>query len=525
MSNALNQRARDALVLLLDAYGIDPSDPATNWIAGNLVAGKGETITLLDPVTGLPLLTYRDAGAACVSEAVSAATTAQSEWMALSASERGRRLQAAARGLAGHEDELARLESLIAGKPVSDCRGEVAKVREMFEYYAGWCDKQHGEVIDVPTTHLNYVQRIPYGVVGQITPWNAPIFTCGWQLAPALAAGNAAVLKPSELTPLTSVLLAMLLEHGGQLPAGLIGIVNGLGHTTGQALTAHDDIAKLVFVGSPETGQRIAEAGARRLVPSVLELGGKSANIVFDDAALDDAIGGAQAAIFAGAGQSCVAGSRLLLQESLLPEFTKRLARAAEAIPVGLPSDDTTRMGPLQNAAQYQRVRSLIDEALAQGATLLTGGKPPADLPAEAAEGYFLAPTILTDVTPEMTIANEEVFGPVLVVMSFRDEQEAVALANATRFGLAGAVWSRDTARALRVAHQLRAGTVWVNSYKTINVMSPFGGLGESGYGRSSGLDGLREYTLPRSVWVETAAHATAAMGYGDGQARPDNSR
>lgn len=525
MSNALTQRARDAIAQHLDAFGIDSTAPATNWIAGRLVPGEGETITLIDPVTGAPLLDYRDAGAALVEQAIEAATSAQAEWMALSASERGRRLQGAARGLEGHEEALARLESLIAGKPVGDCRGEVAKVREMFEYYAGWCDKQHGEVIDVPTSHLNYVQRIPYGVVGQITPWNAPMFTCGWQLAPALAAGNAAVLKPSELTPLTSVLIAMLVERGGRLPAGLIGIINGLGHTTGQALTVHPRIAKLVFVGSPETGRRIAEAGAQRLVPSVLELGGKSANIVFDDAALDDAVAGAQAAIFAGAGQSCVAGSRLLLQESLLPAFTERLARAAEAIAVGLPTDDATRMGPLQNAAQYRRVHALIEEALAQGATLLTGGKAPAGLPAETADGYFLAPTILTNVTPEMTIANEEVFGPVLVVMTFRDEQEAVALANATRFGLAGAVWSRDTARALRIAHQLRAGTVWVNSYKTINVMSPFGGLGESGYGRSSGLDGLREYTLPRSVWVETAAQATAAMGYGDGQAIEENAR
>ena len=385
----------------------------------------------------------------------------------------------------------------------------------MFEYYAGWCDKQHGEVIDVPSSHLNYVQRVPYGVVGQITPWNAPLFTCGWQLAPALAAGNAAVLKPSELTPLTSAVLAMLLESSGRLPAGLINIVNGLGHSTGNALTTHPDIAKLVFVGSPETGRLIAEAGARRLVPSVLELGGKSANIVFADAPLDDAIAGAQAAIFAAAGQSCVAGSRLLLQQDIAEAFCRRLAAAAATIEVGLPGDETTRMGPLQNAAQYQRVRQLIDDAVAEGAELLTGGARPPGLPDDAAQGNFLAPTILTQVRPEMAIAQEEVFGPVLVVMTFEDEQQAIELANGTSFGLAGAVWSQDTGKALRVAHQLRAGTVWVNGYKSINVMSPFGGFGDSGYGRSSGLDGLREYTTTRSVWVETAPRATAAMGYG----------
>ncbi|WP_275288476.1 aldehyde dehydrogenase family protein [Halomonas elongata] len=522
--NLLNQRNCEAVAQLLDAYGMSDAEvPMTNWIAGQPVQGAGEDITLLDPVTNLPLLYYRDADRQLVDEAVQAATTAQQAWLAMSASERGRRMQGAARGLDGHEESLARLESLIAGKPLRDCRGEVGKVREMFEYYAGWCDKQHGEVIDVPTSHLNYVQRIPYGVVGQITPWNAPMFTCGWQLAPALAAGNAAVLKPSELTPLTSVILAMLLERGGRLPKGLIGIVNGLGHTTGKALTSHSGIAKLVFVGSPETGRRIAEAGAHRLVPSVLELGGKSANIVFEDAAIDDAVIGAQAAIFAAAGQSCVAGSRLLLQESLMAELPERLARAAETIAVGLPDDDTTRMGPLQNAAQLRRVHQIIDEAVAQGATLLTGGRAPAHLPADAAEGYFLAPTILTDVTPDMAIANEEVFGPVLVIMPFKDEDEAIALANGTRFGLAGAVWSRDTGKAMRIAHRLRAGTVWINSYKSISVMSPFGGFADSGYGRSSGLDGLHEYSIPRSVWVETAPDATAAMGYGDSQPHQEN--
>ncbi|MGO2240686.1 MAG: aldehyde dehydrogenase family protein [Halomonas sp.] len=518
---SLNQLARERLAELLEGFGLAADTPLSNWVDGGLMAGVGEQITLTNPATGEALVSYHDAGATLIERAAQAAARGQQEWMALTASERGRRMHAALRGLEGHEEALAQLESVVAGKPIRDCRAEVGKVREMFEYYAGWCDKQHGEVIPVPTSHLNYVRHVPYGVVGQITPWNAPMFTCAWQLAPAIAAGNGAVLKPSELTPFSSVVIAMLLETGGleqsqRLPKGLINIVNGLGKTTGAALTDHPTISKLVFVGSPQSGRMIAEAGARRLVPSVLELGGKSANIVFADAKLDEAVAGAQAAIFAAAGQSCVAGSRLLIERSVFEQVTTRLARAAEQIEVGLPSEEATRMGPLQNRRQFDQVIRMVDAAVAAGARLLTGGKRPAGL-SEEAQGYFIAPTVLVDVTPDMEIAQQEVFGPVLIAMAFDDEAEAIHLANETRFGLAGAVWSQDVARAHRVAGQLRAGTVWINSYKAISVMSPFGGFGDSGFGRSSGLDGLREYTVPQSVWVETATQASVAFGYGSG--------
>ena len=513
--NTLSQHACDHLAELLEGFGLAAATPLSNWIDGDLVVGEGEVITLSNPATGETLVSYRDAGAALIERATQAAERGQRAWMALTDSERGRRMNAAIRSLEGHEEALAQLESVVAGKPIRDCRAEVGKVREMFEYYAGWCDKQHGEVIPVPTSHLNYVHHVPYGVVGQITPWNAPMFTCAWQLAPAMAAGNGVVLKPSELTPFSSVVIAKLLESGG-LPKGLINIVNGLGKSTGAALTDHPAISKLVFVGSPQSGRMIAEAGARRLVPSVLELGGKSANIVFADAKLDEAVAGAQAAIFAAAGQSCVAGSRLLIERSVFEQVTSRLARAAEQIQVGLPSDEATRMGPLQNRRQFEQVTRMIDAAVAAGARLLTGGKRPSGLPDEA-HGYFIAPTVLVDVTPDMEIAQQEVFGPVLVAMAFDTENEAIQLANETRFGLAGAVWSQDVARAHRVAGQLRAGTVWINSYKAISVMSPFGGFGDSGFGRSSGLDGLREYTVPQSVWVETAPEASVAFGYGSG--------
>ena len=513
--NALSQHAQDHLATLLEGFGLTATTLLSNWVDGGLVAGEGDVITLTNPATGETLVSYRDAGAGLIKRATQAAQRGQREWMALTASERGRRMNAAIRGLAGHEEALAQMESVVAGKPIRDCRAEVGKVREMFEYYAGWCDKQHGEVIPVPTSHLNYVRHVPYGVVGQITPWNAPMFTCAWQLAPAIAAGNGVVLKPSELTPFSSVVIAKLLESGG-LPKGLINIVNGLGKSTGAALTDHPAISKLVFVGSPQSGRMIAEAGARRLVPSVLELGGKSANIVFADAKLDEAVAGAQAAIFAAAGQSCVAGSRLLIERPVFEQVTSRLARAAEQISVGLPNDEATRMGPLQNHRQFEQVTRMIDAAVAAGATLLTGGKRPEGLPTEA-QGYFIAPTVLVDVTPDMEIAQQEVFGPVLVAMAFDNENQAIQLANETRFGLAGAVWSQDVARAHRVAGQLRAGTVWINSYKAISVMSPFGGFGDSGFGRSSGLDGLREYTVPQSVWVETAPEASVAFGYGSG--------
>ena len=513
--NAISQHAQDHLATLLEGFGLTATTLLSNWVDGGLVAGEGDVITLTNPATGETLVSYRDAGAGLIKRATQAAQRGQREWMALTASERGRRMNAAIRGLAGHEEALAQLESVVAGKPIRDCRAEVGKVREMFEYYAGWCDKQHGEVIPVPTSHLNYVRHVPYGVVGQITPWNAPMFTCAWQLAPAIAAGNGVVLKPSELTPFSSVVIAKLLESGG-LPKGLINIVNGLGKSTGAALTDHPAISKLVFVGSPQSGRMIAEAGARRLVPSVLELGGKSANIVFADAKLDEAVAGAQAAIFAAAGQSCVAGSRLLIERPVFEQVTSRLARAAEQISVGLPNDEATRMGPLQNHRQFEQVTRMIDAAVAAGATLLTGGKRPEGLPTEA-QGYFIAPTVLVDATPDMEIAQQEVFGPVLVAMAFDNENQAIQLANETRFGLAGAVWSQDVARAHRVAGQLRAGTVWINSYKAISVMSPFGGFGDSGFGRSSGLDGLREYTVPQSVWVETAPEASVAFGYGSG--------
>lgn len=485
-----------------------------NHVGGGQMAGDGAVLALTDPATGQVFAEFPDAGQAVVDAAADAAVAAQRDWWARTAAERGRIMYEIARQIRAHAEPLSRLEAISAGRPIRDAGGEPARMAEMFEYYAGWCDKITGDVIPVPTSHLNYTRHEPIGVVTQITPWNAPLFTCCWQVAPAIAAGNAVMLKPSELTPLSSLVIAALCEKAGA-PKGLVNVIAGRGATAGQMMIDHPATGLVVFVGSAQGGAAVAASAARRLIPSVLELGGKSANIVFADADLDRALTGAQAAIFAACGQSCVAGSRLLVQRAIHAEFVDRLARGSARIPVGMPLDPGTQIGPVNNANQWQKVDTMVRAAVDAGARLATGGAMPQAL--EGTGGYFYAPTILDDVTPAMEIARDEVFGPVLSVLPFDTEDDAVALANATPYGLAGAVWTRDVGRAHRMAGQIRAGTFWINSYKTIHVMSPFGGFGQSGYGRSSGREALAAYTTTKSVWVETAADPAIAFGYAPG--------
>lgn len=488
-----------------------PQGEIGSLIAGEIVAGSGAAMNLTDPATGKVFASFKDADQSVIDAAMAEATRAQQEWMQLTASHRGRVMNEIARRIREHAPLIAEIESRSAGRPIRDIGGEAVRVAEMFEYYAGWCDKIYGDVIPVPSSHLNYTRHEPMGVVAQITPWNAPLFTAGWQIAPAICAGNAVVIKPSELTPLSTLILGLLCEQGGA-PRGLVNVIAGGGLTAGQAMIAHPRTGLVVFVGSAQAGAAIAATAAKNIVPCILELGGKSANIVFADAQIERAIVGAQAAIFSGAGQSCVSGSRLLVHRSIHEEFVERYADAANRIVVGDPYDQNSHIGPINNERQWQKIDQMVREGINEGAQLAAGGCKPSHL--ESSGGYYYAPTILDAVKPSMTIAQEEVFGPVVAVMPFDDEAEAVELANGTAYGLAGAVWTENVARAHRVAAKIRAGTFWINSYKTISVMSPFGGFGRSGYGRSSGKDALMAYTQTKSVWVETAQNPAMNFGY-----------
>jgi aldehyde dehydrogenase (NAD+)/betaine-aldehyde dehydrogenase len=367
-------------------------------------------------------------------------------------------------------------------------------------------DKVQGSVVPVERGFLNYVEREPLGVVGQIVPWNFPLMFCGWKLGPALAAGNTAVLKPSELTPLTSLRLAELLVEAG-LPAGVVNMVPGYGPVAGQHLAEHPDVAKISFTGSTAVGRRIVEASAGNLKRVQLELGGKGANVMFADADLDAARNGSAFAIFHNQGQACIAGSRLLLHEDIADAFLDGFVELARSLRLGHPLDPATEMGPLTSPGHRDRVLSYVKVAVDEGAEILTGGRAPDD-PALAA-GCYVEPTVVR-AAPSDRVNQEEVFGPFVTVATFRSDDEAIALANSTDYGLGAGLWTRDLARAHRMARAFRAGMVWVNSYKRVDPGSPFGGIGRSGYGREMGFEAMHEHTEAKSVWVNVDADLPA---------------
>jgi len=464
-------------------------------------ASSGRTFTSFNPTTGEPLAEVAEGGAEDIDRAVAAARQAfeDSEWSRTSARDRGRMLYRIADGIEARADELARLETLDNGKPVREARMiDIKEAIDCFRYYAGWADKIDGEVIPVPGPYLNYTRREPVGVCGQIIPWNYPLQMAAWKVAPALACGNTVVLKPAEQTPMTALELARIAQEAG-LPAGVLNVVPGMGETAGAALVAHRDVDKIAFTGSTEVGRIIQREAAATLKRVSLELGGKSPNIVFADADLDAAVKGATMAIFYNAGQACTAGSRLLVEESIREEFVAKLRERAAKIQPGDPLDPKTRLGPLVSQAQLDRVQGYIEKGRAEGAELVLGGEP---VTGNGGKGYFVGPTIFDRVRPEMTIAREEIFGPVLTVLPFGDAEEAIRLAHDTEYGLAAAVWTRDVGKAHRTAHRLRAGTVWINTYHNLDTGSPFGGYKQSGYGRELGKYALDLYTQVKSVWV-----------------------
>lgn len=459
-------------------------------------------LAVLNPATGAPLSEVACAGADDMDDAVRAARAAfEGPWGRMPGAERGRILLRMAALLRERFDEIAVLESVDAGKPLAATRRQdLPAAIDCLEYYAGWADKLAGECVPARADALTYVRRDPVGVVAAIVPWNFPLMNAVWKVAPALACGCTVVLKPAELTPLSALLLGEIGLAAG-LPPGVLNVLPGLGTVAGQALVDHPQVDKISFTGSPTVGRHIMRSAAGSLKRVGLELGGKSANVVFADANLELAVKAAASGIFFNAGQVCSAGSRILVDKRCHGEFVERLADRASRLRQGDPLDPRTTIGPLISAPQQQRVLSYIASGIAEGAKLECGGE------CGLQRGYFVQPTVFSRATPDMRITREEIFGPVATVLSFDSEEEAVRLANDSAYSLAAAVWSRDISRAHRVAQALRAGTVWVNTYGHTDTRLPWGGCGgESGVGRDLGRAALDNYTEARTVWINLAA-------------------
>jgi phenylacetaldehyde dehydrogenase len=467
-------------------------------------AASGKTFATPNPATGETLANVAEGDAEDINRAVRAARAAFEDgpWSRLTASDRGRLIWKIGDLILEHADELAQLESLDNGKPVAVARAaDVELAADLFHYMAGWATKIEGNTINISVPYMpganfhSYTLREPVGVVGQIIPWNFPLLMAAWKLGPALTTGNTVVLKPAEQTPLSALRLAELIAEAG-LPDGVVNVVTGYGETAGAALAAHDDVDKVAFTGSTEVGKLILQAAAGNLKKLTLELGGKSPNIVFDDADAG-AVEGAANAIFFNHGQCCVAGSRLFVQEGKFDEVVSGVAEIAKGIKLGSGMESGTQMGPLVSEEQLRRVTGYLDSGVADGATTVTGGSRHGDT------GYFVEPTVITNVRPEMKIVREEIFGPVVVAAPFRTLDDIAAEANNSPYGLGAGIWTRDISKAHALAKKLRAGTVWINCYNVFDAALPFGGYKQSGWGREMGHEALEAYTEVKAVTTQ----------------------
>jgi aldehyde dehydrogenase (NAD+) len=470
-------------------------------INGELVpAESGKTFECINPATGDVIAEVAEGDAPDIDKAVAAARGAfEEQWRDMDAAERGGLLRKVADLIRERVDDLAMMETLDNGKPLGDSTaGDIPGAASFFDFYAGATDKIHGDTVPF-SGFFNYTVREPLGVVGAIVPWNFPLALAAIKCAPALACGNTVVLKPAEQTPLTALELGKICLDAG-IPPGVLNVVTGFGPTAGAALARHAGVDKVTFTGSSEVGHSILEMSAGNLKRTVLELGGKTANIVFADADWDAALSSALKTIFLNQGQICTAGSRLLIEESIKDEFVQQLVAKAERLKVGDPLQPGTKMGAIVSKEQFDKIKMYIELGKEAGATLLTGGGEPDD--PDLAGGYFMLPTIFDDVDNSMRIAQEEIFGPVLCVITFKDEDDAIAKANDVEYGLAGAVWTKDITRAHRVANQLESGIVWINVTNVVGPQSPYCGYKASGLGHESGMDALETFTRLKSVWV-----------------------
>ncbi|MBI4024181.1 MAG: aldehyde dehydrogenase family protein [Verrucomicrobia bacterium] len=481
-------------------------------IGGELVeAADGKRREIINPANEEPFATVAEAGCEDVRRAVAAASRAfyEGPWRTVGPSQRADVLERIANLIVAHREELATLDCNTVGRPIREIEGDIQEAARIFKYCARATVALMGETMEMSNDAFGFTVREPRGVVGLIIPWNYPMPNAAIKLAPALAAGNTCVLKVAELAPCSMLRLAELIQFALEIPPGVINVLSGAGETVGGELVRSPDVDFISFTGGTETGKEVMRLAAQTLKPVILELGGKSPNIILDDADFEAAVDGAVTAMFMGHGQVCVAGSRLLVQESIYTRFVRAVTEATRAIRVGHPLDRNTEMGPLISKEQWERVSGYVERGRREGARLVVGGgRPKGD---QFRRGYYFEPTLLDKVDNRMTVAQEEIFGPVLCVMPFSDLDEAIAIANETRYGLAGGIWTRDISKALQAARALRTGIVWVNSCLSTFIELPSGGCRQSGFGRELGLQGLQEYTNIKQISIKTSS---APMGW-----------